>query len=321
MAETQVTVKHSLFKDSSKKGDFFQLVRSTNTVKVIRIHSRNVRVIDAKLCVYNEYKHMITENVLLHHDYEGYEAIAKLSGVQKLQSLINILLFVKDNILQDSLENIVEEAAVEVFTLETITDLCYAVCLQDGDDYIGTVHNRSYCCRSIFTVNRIKKTLVEKTLEAMAKLLGTEICKRIFKLIEKQIKRKLQREFPNLKLDISLINFDAFAFLFQVYIITIFWPIVAVVLAVSMVFTLLFSVDINDKLWRGPVAKEIYESIMKNRNMLMRDILRKIRDMCSRTKSDLDKTVKELEHYKDRMAPLNQQECKLMFVLQFKNYV
>lgn len=302
-------------KDSSKKGHFFKLVTSVNTVKVIRIYSRSVRVIDAKLCVYNEYKHMITETVHLHHDYEGYEEIAKLSGVQKLQSLINILLLVKDNILQDSLKDIVEEAAVDVFSLETITDLCYAVCLQDGDDYIGTVDSPSYCCRSIFTVKRIKKALVEKTLEAMTKLLGTEICKRIFKLIEEQIKRKLQREFPNLKLDISLINFDAFAFL-KVYIMAIFWPIVAVVLAVSMVFTLLFSVDINDKLWRGPVAKEIYESIMKNRSMLMREILRKIRDLCSRTKSDLDKTVKELEHYKDRMAPLNQQECKLMFVLQ-----
>lgn len=263
---------------------------------------------------------MITETVLLHHDFEGYEEIAKLSGVQKLQSLINILLFVKDNILQDSLKNIVEEAAGEVFTLETITDLCYAVSLQDGDDYIGTVHNRSYCCRSIFTVNRIKKTLVEKTLEAMAKLLGTEICKRIFKLIEKQIKRKLQHEFPDLKLDIS-INFDALELLIKVTIMAMLWPIVAIVLAFSMVYTFLFSVNINDKLWRRSVAKEIYESIMKNRTMLMDELLRIIRDMCSRTKSDLDKTVKELEHYKDRMAPLNQQECKLMFVLQFKNYV
>nr|XP_022309380.1 uncharacterized protein LOC111115090 isoform X2 [Crassostrea virginica] len=225
-------------KDSSKKGDFFQLVRSINTVKVIRIYSRSVRVIDAKLCVYNEYKHMITETVLLHHDFEGYEEIAKLSGVQKLQSLINILLFVKDNILQDSLKNIVEEAAGEVFTLETITDLCYAVCLQDGDDYIGTTNSRSYCCRSIFTVKRIKRTLVQHTLEAIAKLL----------------------------------------------------------------------VNINDKLWRRSVAIEIYHCIMENRNMLMYGILREIRKMCTRTISDLDKALKQLERFKDRMVLLNQQE-------------
>ncbi|XP_078327555.1 uncharacterized protein LOC144623172 [Crassostrea virginica] len=295
-------------RDSSKKGDFFQLVRSIDTVKVIRIHSRSVRVIDAKLCVHNEYKHMITETVLLHHDYEGYEEIAKLSGVQKLQSLINILLFVKDNILRDSLKDIVEEAAVEVFTLETITDLCYAACLQDGDDYIGTIYNRSYCCRSIFTVQRIKKTLVQHTLEAIAKLLGTEICRRIFKHIEEQIKRKLQHEFPDLKLNIFLINFDAFALLIKVTIMTILWPIVAIVLAFKMVFTFLFSVNINDKLWRRSVAKEIYESIMEKRTMLMCDILRIIKDMCTRTISDLDKVLKQLERYKERMEPLNQHE-------------
>ena len=253
---------------------------------------------------------MITETVLLHHDFEGYEEIAKLSGVQKLQSLINILLFVKDNILQDSLKNIVEEAAGEVFTLETITDLCYAVCLQDGDDYIGTTNSRSYCCRSIFTVKRIKRTLVQHTLEAIAKLLGTEICRRISKHIEEQIQIKLQHEFPDLKLDISLTNFNVFAFLFDAFIITMFWPIVAIVLAFSIVSTLLFSVNINDKLWRRSVALEIYHCIMENRNMLMYGILREIRKMCTRTISDLDKALKQLERFKDRMVLLNQQECK-----------
>ncbi|XP_078329869.1 uncharacterized protein LOC111116827 isoform X2 [Crassostrea virginica] len=208
-----------------------------------------------------------------------------------------------------SILDLVKPGSVFVFEVVVIPDKHgLQIKEKDGDDYIGTTNSRSYCCRSIFTVKRIKRTLVQHTLEAIAKLLGTEICRRMSKHIEEQIQIKLQHEFPDLKLDISLTNFNVFAFLFDAFIITIFWPIVAIVLAFSIVSTLLFSVNINDKLWRRSVALEIYHCIMENRNMLMYGILREIRKMCTRTISDLDKALKQLERFKDRMVLLNQQE-------------
>lgn len=298
--------------DTSKKADFFQRERSIDTVKLIWIYSKSVRVIDAKLCVFKEYEPMITENVLLYHEYEGFEEIAKLSGKQKMHSLIEVLTCIKATVLSDSLQAIIEGAADKAFSLEGIENLCYEVCLQDGYSYIGTVGSPSYCCRSFFTVNRIKGELVRETYEKLSKLLGSEIYKGILECIEFQVGRSLENEFPDLKLDTQLQNVFTIAALFDTCLH-------AHIRAISMVQSLFSPVDINDVVWRGNVAKEIHNTVRRHINTILRSVLPKIMDICTRTISDLDKVLKQLEPYKEGMTKLSQQECKYISCIMFEN--
>ena len=253
---------------------------------------------------------MITENVLLHHEYEGIEEIARLSGVQKLQSLISVLACIKENISKDSLQCIIKEATDKAFSLEEIKNLCNEVCLQDGNNYIGTISSPSYPCRSFLTVKRIKGYLVEKTYEKLSKLLGSEICKGILKGIELQIQRSLENEFPDLKLDKHFYNDDVLTQLIRTYIYTVYLPFFAMDFVISTVNTLFFTVDINDVVWRGSVAREIYHSVWKDEDTITHGVLPKVKDVFTRTISDIDNVLKQLSNFKQRMTQSSQQECK-----------
>lgn len=253
---------------------------------------------------------MITENVLLHHEYEGIEEIASLSGVQKLQSLICVLACIKEIISKDSLQGIIKEAVDKAFSLQEIKNLCNEVCLQDGNNYIGTVSSPSYPCRSFLTVKRIKGYLVEKTYEKLSNLLGSEICKDILKRIELQIQRSLENEFPDIKLDKHFCNDDILTLLIKTYMYTVYFPFFAIGIAISMVNTLLFTVDINDVVWRGGVAREIYYTVWKDKDTIIHGVLPKVKDVFTRTISDIDNVLKQLSNFKQRMTQSSQQECK-----------
>lgn len=70
------------------------------------MYSKSVRVIDAKLSVYNKYQHELeSKNILLHHDYEEEDEIIKRSRIQKLASSIKDVLLIGQHIPTEKMES------------------------------------------------------------------------------------------------------------------------------------------------------------------------------------------------------------------------
>lgn len=264
---------------------------------------------------------MITENMLLHHAYEGFEEIARLSGVQKLRSLIDVLARIKEILSEDSLQAIVKEAANKALSLDEIKSLCYEVCLQDRYTYIGRVGSQPYCCRSFIYVNRMKGELLGETYEGLSKLLGSEIGKRILERIEMQVQRSLNKEFPDLSsnVNLSLRTIYAVTEILRLSLSTLFLPFIAIGFAISTVRTLFYPVDINDAVWRGSVAEEIYDRVWNHKGTIIRNILPKISDICTRTISDLDKVLEQLGRNEENMTQSSQEKSKYTSFIIFKH--
>nr|XP_034317809.1 uncharacterized protein LOC105338984 [Crassostrea gigas] len=105
-------------KDSDDWERFLQDNRE-NQVRVILIHSKSLRVIEAKLKVYKEYKTVIDSGkIFLQHVYDDYEEISKLSAHSKMTWLCSVVQNLRNNL--DCLNTILEEDMDRVLTEENI---------------------------------------------------------------------------------------------------------------------------------------------------------------------------------------------------------
>lgn len=159
----------------------------------------------------------------------------------------------------DDIEHIIDRAADRSFSKESITRLCFSAVIQES----GNTDSGPYYC-SFFTVRRLKRELVENTMESMRQLLVSEVEDEIDQHIAKYVLDRVGPIQTFISLDFpTIINSISFG----IAIIVAMWFNVIPVLIVSafvIIASLLIAVDVNSISWRKKVANEIYENLSKN---------------------------------------------------------
>lgn len=89
--------------------------------RIILITSKHVQSVDAKLAVYKKYKEEIDAyhpiQILLHHEYEEFDEVAKLSAINRLSSYVCFIESVRNYFEKD----FVDECLKGTITQDTIT--------------------------------------------------------------------------------------------------------------------------------------------------------------------------------------------------------
>lgn len=140
------------------------------------IHSKSLRVIEAKLRVYREYKTVIDSGkILLHHVYDDFEEISKLSAHSKMTWLCSVVKTLRNNL--DYLNTIIKKDMDRVLTEENIL----------------TPSQKAFVLRVFFYLPEFStlgenKELILSTLERTLEVLGSAIYSEISKHFESQIK-------------------------------------------------------------------------------------------------------------------------------------
>lgn len=240
------------------------------------------------------------ETIYIHHSLESAQNVFRFTAYEQVKSLGTVVESISKNVPIDGLGKILQEANDKVLSKDSIKELCYGILLKDKDGNIGTTAHASYSCRSMFTVSRLKEQLVDETLKKTAEALGSEICSGILKHIESKIKTKLEQHFSNLKFQIPDELFAKITVAVVTVVVTFFFPLIGVIFAVgTLVVTFVWPIDVNSREWRGKVAYEIYETIDKNKNDIMRKIRPQVEQMCRQTVQELmavSRTINDLIH-------------------------
>lgn len=134
------------------------------------IHSKSLRVIEAKLKVYKEYKTVIDSGkIFLQHVYDDYEEISKLSAHSKMTWLCSVVQNLRKSL--DCLNTILEEDMDRVLTEENIL----------------TPSQKTIVLSNFFDFPEIYAEFISSTLERTLEELGSTIYSEISKHFESKI--------------------------------------------------------------------------------------------------------------------------------------
>lgn len=129
-----------LLKDACSN-DFFN-VNEEELSRVILIKSKSLPVVDAKLLVYKKYKHVINKRkIILQHEYEEYDDVAKFIAYQLLSSFCTFVESVINAFTMD-LRRIISDIPDELMTVEKIRQLCLEVFKGIEDEAIGSMQRK-----------------------------------------------------------------------------------------------------------------------------------------------------------------------------------
>lgn len=110
----------------------FLRTNSENTIKVILIQSKSLRVIEAKLRVYKEFQQEIdSDNIVLQHVLEDYEEVAKLSLYHTVNSFCKFIDFLQEVLHIKHLDQILPRAFDDVLTRKQGIFVGDGICVND----------------------------------------------------------------------------------------------------------------------------------------------------------------------------------------------
>lgn len=274
-------------------------------------------MVEAKLKVYKTFKsHIDSENIFLHHVFEEYDEVAKLSFHRKLSWFCENIKEYSKSISEANLEKIIKEAEDKALTKTNVRDLCFGANIKDDKVDVGTAHDRSYVCYSIFRVRKLKEILVEETLQKIGESLGSEICREILRHIESRVKTKLKKDLIPLKLELTKELFASVTVIVMMAISLFFSSWLGVLVAVGTFFyTLVTTVDVNSYEWRRNVADEIHEKVTDKKSAILKKILPDIQNLCKTTSTDLKKVADSLLALQQNIQLINQDHGKYVLKL------
>lgn len=235
----------------------------------------------------------------MHHESEEYAAIADLIAHKKVETYKQSLITVKDSIPINRIGHIVMNAVLRALSKEMITELCFEASIEES----GNIDSDPYYCRSSSTVKRLKKELMEKTLQSVSDYLGSEICEEMQRYIVTDIKSKFDFDLdpftkfhgiPKLILIQSILTGIA-AYFFNPYVSVI-------VGAASMVGTFIIAINVNSRSWRRNVAFEIYEKVSKKREEVVKEVTSNVKDRCVTTHLHLNYIAEQLNSFTEELA-------------------
>lgn len=268
---------------------------------------------ETKSKVYEKYrKNIDLQNIHLHHEKEHYAEVAKLIAHKKNDVCIAYIMSVKNSIPINHIGDIVSDAVNRALSKESITRLCFETVIEES----GNINSYPYFCKGS-KVERLKKELIEKTLESVSGYLGSEISAEMQRHIVSDIRRKFKFDLDPFKkfLDISkliLLQSTLTA------IAAILNPYAGIVVKVSSAATKLFiAVNANSEAWRRDVTTEIYENVSKNKQEVVQEVTSNVSRRCKITIDELDNIVGQLETFRREMYLSDHvlRELLIIFVL------
>lgn len=274
--------------------DFFHR-KNENLIKVILIGGDSSDVTETKRTVKKKYEKFFQfQTIHLHHENEHYAEVARLIAHKKIAPFLQYVMSVRNSIPLNRIEDIVRNAVERALSKDSITRLCFEAVINESG---GDISSGPYVCRSIYTVKRLKKELVQKTLESVSKYLGEDICKEMQRHIVSDLESKFNIDVNPF---IKFLKMSALILLQSVLtmIAAIMNPFAGMIVGiVSAVGTVIITVNVNSEDWRRDVASEIYENINKNKQNLIRDVTLNIKERCRITIYQLEDIVKQLETF------------------------
>lgn len=297
-----------IFKEAGQKLDFFQR-KNQNLVKVILIKGGFHWVLQAKKKAYQKYKQYFNcERFYLHHESEEYTEVAKLSAYRKIVSYKQFVESVRDSIPLKSIEKIVEDAFNRALSKERITELCFDTVIQES----GNINSDPYICRSSSTVNRLKQELMIKTLKSFSRYLGSEICRDILRHFETEIQSKFSTDTNSIHNELNSSSLILLETMLTV-IASILNPLLGALFAfISVVGTLLLTVNVNSRSWRRDVANEIYKQVAISKEKLLKKLSTDIRKRWRITVDHLEIIADRLGEFRSSIQ-LNDQDTRELF--------
>lgn len=252
----------------------------------------------------------------MHHIYEDFDEIAKLSAHKKISFYRNFVGEIIDTI-STYLRIVIIESMSRVLTKANIRRVCFEVVVRYDHNYVGTVENDAYNCRLSGTVTRIKEILTEATLRDIARKLGSEICKGISMHIKSAVQSTLSKEFGKMKSDMSNFIFREIDATIIATVVSIFHTINGVITLVTTFFiSIVGPVDVNSEEWRRQVADEVYFNIWEKGDFLRDFILDNLTNRFLKTREDFEFITSQLEDFQKRVIPEDQKQCKyIMYTL------
>lgn len=223
------------------------------------IHSKSVRVIEAKLKVYREYKTVIDSGkIYLQHVYDDFEEISKLSEHNKMTWLGSVVKILRNNL--DCLNSILVKDTDRILTEENILKPCQKAFALSDYFYLP----------EIATLGE-NKQLILGTLERTLEVLGSTINFEISQHFESENKMK---NLPKLEFKIHRI-------LINVFVSNLSWSESK-------------NVNVNSKEIREKVARDI----SSKKSDILKDILSAIEatdDDLKNVSLKLDQVIKDLK--------------------------
>lgn len=264
-------------------------------------------VIDAKLKVYRRYQHYIEgSDIILHHIYDELDELAKLSAYRRVSSYSKLLRSFVDVFPTEHINEKIANSVNELLTRERIRKICREVFIVYKTDQVGSVDSVPYYCYSTFTVQEIKKDLVNETLTRAGKLLGSKICQDILQYIEELVSEKLSEQFQNYSFEMPDTMPNIFLNVFVGAIVTFFKTLSGIAVTIFTFFiTIISPVDVNSWDWRTKVADEIYANIDKNRMPLHRFAQNQVQNIRQKTVADLENILLQLDDFEQKIIPID----------------
>lgn len=278
---------------------------------VIWIHSKAVRVIDAKLCAYQEYRLDIgkEKRFLLHHAFDEHDEIFKLSALHILDSLDDIISSIKSKTELEIPPSVVQHAAETIATMENMRQLSKEADLYDGLNHVGTCDSTSYKCILPSTVHRIKVTLFRKIFVQTVVLLVENVFQEVTNCLGKEGERVFERYFPDLKPDIKFLRmYGSIAVMFNLVepleFIILFEPITNLL---KTIVNSIWPEDVNNYLWRNKVAEKVFTLFWKFKTLIFSFVMNQVLpEMLTRLRKDLEDVLNRSYDYKKKIKPSDQ---------------
>lgn len=299
--------------------DFFS-VENKDLVKVILIESNLPTVFEAVNKVNERYKFFIErDNIYLEHVDKKYLCveIAKASALKKIASFKQVIESIKQSIPLQSIENIVRNAVDRALSKENITQLCNEAFIEES----GNAHSDPHYCRSNSAIERVKKELVEKTLNSVSQYLGSEISAELQKHIDSELRSKFDPSSFVFDFGLaSLVILETFSFGALALVAGLINPLAGLLVAFVGGFVTLFTavnVNVNDPSWRRNVANEIYEKVSENKQKLITEITSDIKKRCEVTADHLTGVIKQLEDHMRRIHLIDQKAREYFAVILY----
>lgn len=239
---------------------------------------------------------------------EHYDEVAKLIAHKKIEAYISYIMSVKNSIPINHIGDIVSDAVNRALSKESITRLCFEAVIEES----GNINSDPYFCKGS-KVERLKKELIEKTLESVSGYLGSEICAEM----QRRIVIKFKFDLDPLKKFLDISNL----ILIQSVLTAIaakLNPYAGIVVGVvSAATTLFYAVNVNSESWRRDVATKIYENVSKSKQEVVQEVTSNVSKRCKITIDELDNIVGQLEIFRRRMDLSDHvlRELLMIFVL------
>lgn len=281
-------------------------------LRIIWIYSKSLSVIDAKLAVFMNYELCLErETIFLQHAFDNTDNVIRFSAYQQVESLENNIDAIAQHVQRHDIGIILQAATNNVLSKESITQLCYNIYLRDNDIEVGTVASRSYSCRSIFTVLRLKEQLVDITLKETAKKLGSEICRGLLKYIGFKIEEKLEQICLLYKSEIVGKKVATFIDAAVAVVVAMVFPFHGIINEVgALIGTSVWSVDVNSMDWRRNVADEILDTLNKHKTEMLEEIESEVEFLCWQASQELKAVLNDIADFKRKIGYIKQKSRK-----------